>query len=127
MANVNKMMILGRLVKDPELRTIPSGKKVCEFTVVTSDRYTDANGQKKEESEFHNLTAWDKQAEVIAQNKKKGDEIFIIAKKKTRSWDADGKKQYKIEFYVQEFEFIGSNKTSNSSVSAQDNDELPFD
>jgi single-strand DNA-binding protein len=126
MSSVNKMMILGNLTRDPELKTLPNGTKCCEFTIATSDRYTKDN-QTMEDTEFHNMVAWNKQAEVIAQNKKKGDMMFVTAKKKTASWDdkTTGKKQYKVEFHVQEFEFIGSPKHTQP-VQSSDND-LPFE
>jgi single-strand DNA-binding protein len=127
MSGINKMMVLGRIVKDPELKSIPNGTQVCEFTVVTNERYTDKAGNKQEETEFTNFTAWGKQAEIIANNKKKGDEIFIIAKKKTKTWDKDGQKQYKTEFIVSEFEFIGGNKNNSNAPSNNSNDDdLPF-
>jgi len=124
MSNVNKMIILGRLTKDPELKSLTNGSKVCEFTVVTNERYNDKNGNKQEVAEFHNLIAWNKQAEVIAEHKRKGDEIFIMAKKKTAKWqDKDtGDNRSKVEFHVTEFEFVGTRNTQS-----QQDDSLPFE
>lgn len=129
MSGVNKFIVVGRLSKDPELVKLPNGTSKCEFTIVTSEKFKKGNGDQVEESEFHNLTAWGRQADTIAQHKKKGDLMFVTSKKKTTSWDKDGKKQYKTEFHVTEFEFIGSNNGgSNTSASdfAGDDDELPF-
>lgn len=124
MSGVNKLMLLGRLAADPELRTLPNGAKICEFTVVTNDRYTDKSGQPQEETEYTNLTAWANQAEVIGNNKKKGEEIWVVAKKKTSKWETpEGEKRSKIEFHVKEFEFIGNRGKTSESI---EEDELPF-
>jgi single-strand DNA-binding protein len=123
MSGVNKFIVLGNLTKDPELSKLPNGTSKCEFTIATSEKFK-KNGQTEEQSEFHNFTAWGQQAEVIAQYKKKGETMYVSAKKRTTSWEKDGKKQYKIEFHVVEFEFVGGNK-SNAETS-QDDDELPF-
>jgi len=125
MSSVNKMILLGRLTKDPILKTTTGGKKVCEFTVVTNERYSDKAGNKQEDSEFHNLIAWDRQAEVIAENKHKGDEIFVIAKKRTSSWEdkETHEKRQKIEFHVTEFEFVGPINNNNQPRK----DTLPFE
>jgi len=125
MGGVNKFIVVGRLSKDPELVKLPNGTSKCEFTIVTSEKFT-KNGQAEEQSEFHNFTAWGKQADVIAQYKKKGEQMYVSAKKRTTSWDKDGKKQYKIEFHVVEFEFVGSANNTSADTSAPDDDELPF-
>ena len=125
MGGVNKFIVVGRLAKDPELVKLPNGTSKCEFTLVTSEKFT-KNGNSEEQSEFHNLTAWGKQADVIAQYKKKGEQLYVSAKKRTTSWDKDGKKQYKIEFHVVEFEFIGSAQNAQADNSAPEDDDLPF-
>ena len=126
MSSVNKFMVLGRLVKDPELRRTTGGKAVCEFTIVTNDRYVDKSGNTQEDPEYHDMVAWDKQAETIAQHKRKGDELFVVAKKRTSKWEdkATGQKKQKVEFHVSEFEFVGSRSHPAQSSSAED--ELPF-
>ena len=109
MSGVNKLFLLGRLTKDPEMVDLPNGSKMTKFTVVTNDRYKDKDGNQQEEAEFTNLVAWSNQAKVIGENKKKGDEIFIVAKKKTSRWEDKETKEprSKIEFHVTEFEFCG--------------------
>ena len=99
----NKAIISGRLTRDPELRTLPSGQHVCEFTVATNRVYTDASGTKQEETEFHNVVAWGKQADIIHQYAKKGTMILLDGRLKTRSWDKDGVKHYKTEIIVDSF------------------------
>jgi single-strand DNA-binding protein len=99
----NKAIISGRLTRDPELRTLPSGQHVCEFTIATNRAYTDSDGDKQEESEFHNVVAWKKQAETICQFAKKGTMILVDGRLKTRFWDKDGVKHYKTEIIVDSF------------------------
>jgi len=126
MSSVNKFMVLGRLVKDPELRRTTGGKAVCEFTIVTNDRYVDKSGNTQEDPEYHDMVAWDKQAETIAQHKRKGDELFVVAKKRTSKWEdkTTGQKKQKVEFHVSEFEFVGSRSHPTQTSSAED--EPPF-
>ena len=107
---LNKVLIIGNLTRDPELKALPSGVQVANFSVATNSQYKDKNGEKKETVEFHNMVAFGRTAEVIAQYFKKGSQIFIEGKLQTRSWEQDGKKQYRTEIIVDRFEF--GNKTS---------------
>jgi single-strand DNA-binding protein len=99
----NKAIISGRLTRDPELRTLPSGQHVCEFTVATNRVYTDTNGTKQEETEFHNVVAWARQADTICQYAKKGTILLLDGRLHTRSWDKEGVKHYKTEIIVDSF------------------------
>jgi single-strand DNA-binding protein len=99
----NKAIISGRLTKDPELRTLPSGDHKCEFTVATHRKYKDHDGDLQEETEFHNVVAWRKDAEVICQYAKKGDMILLDGRLKTRDWEKDGVKHYRTEILVDSF------------------------
>ena len=115
--SVNKLMVLGRLTKDPEMKTLGNGTKLCEFTVATNERYKDKDGNQKEEAEFHNFIAWNKQAEIINQHKKKGEMLFVIGKKKTSRWETpEGDKRSKIEFHVSEFEFVSTGASKSSDL-----------
>ena len=135
MGNLNKFMVLGRLTKDPELRSINDNTHICEFTIATNDRYKDKNGNLVEETEFHNFLAWNKQAEIINQYKKKGDEILVTAKKKTSKWKdkETGEPRSRIEFHVIEFEFVGSNgkqdskDNSTNTSTASNSSGIPLD
>src|SRR2546425_12760284 len=113
----NKAIISGRLTRDPELRTLPSGQHVCEFTVATNRVYTDAGGTKQEETEFHNVVAWARQADTICQYAKKGTMILVDGRLHTRSWDKDGGKHYKTEIVVDSFR-LGPNSTKSLGESA---------
>ncbi len=85
--NLNKVFVAGRLTADPELRTTPGGAHVISFSVATNRVWTDKNGGRKEETEFHNVVAWGRQAEVISQFLKKGGLILVEGRLQTRSWE----------------------------------------
>ena len=104
---VNKVILYGNLTRDPELKALPSGGQVAEFSVATNRTYKDKAGVKKEEVDFHNIVSFGKQAEVIAQYLKKGRPIFVEGRIRTRSWEAkDGTgKRYKTEIVLEQFQF----------------------
>ncbi|MDP2651018.1 MAG: single-stranded DNA-binding protein, partial [bacterium] len=85
--NLNKVFVAGRLTADPELRTTPGGAHVISFSVATNRVWTDKNGGRKEETEFHNVVAWGRQAEVVSQFLKKGGLILVEGRLQTRSWE----------------------------------------
>ncbi|MBU4332616.1 single-stranded DNA-binding protein [Patescibacteria group bacterium] len=96
--DLNKAMIIGRLTRDPETRTIPSGHTVTSFGLATNRVWTDAAGQKQEAVEFHNIVAWRRLAEICGQYLRKGSKIYIEGRLQTRSWDGqDGIKRYRTE------------------------------
>lgn len=96
--NLNKAMIIGNLTRDPEVRTTPSGQTVASFSVATSRRWTDKEGQQKEQTEFHNIVAWRKLAEIVGQYIKKGSKVYVEGYLQTRSWeDQQGVKKYRTE------------------------------
>lgn len=96
--DLNKAMIIGRLTRDPELRTTPNGTKVASFGLATNFTWTDQAGQKKEQVEFHNIVAWRGLADVIAKYLKKGSKIYIEGRLQTRNWDGnDGTKKTRTE------------------------------
>ncbi len=105
--NLNKAFLYGNLVRDPELKALPSGIKVTNFSIATSRTYKDKDGNKKETTEFHNVVAFAKQAELIQQYLKKGRGIFVEGRLQTRSWDdkATGAKKYRTEVIVENFQF----------------------
>jgi len=131
--NLNKATLIGRLTRDPELKTTPSGKQVTTFSVATSLKYKDQSGQRQEKTEFHNIVSWGKQAEVIAQYFTKGQEIYLEGRMETRSWDdkETGKKMYRTEIVLDKFEFGAkpqgaSNDTQlNAGTTAVANQNMP--
>lgn len=105
--SVNKAILLGRITRDVEIRQTNSGKSVASTSLATNEKYKDKQGNKKENTEFHNLIFWN-QAEVAHQYLKKGDQVYIEGKIKTRSWDTDNGKRYTTEIYVERFVMLGS-------------------
>lgn len=96
--NLNKAMIIGNVVRDPEMRTTPGGQNVTSFSVATNFVWKDATGQKQEKAEFHNIVAWRKLAEITNQYLKKGAKVYIEGRMQTRSWDdPNGVKRYRME------------------------------
>ena len=106
MASVNKVILVGTLGRDPELTKTNGGASVCSFSIATNEKWTDKQGQKHEETEWHNLVLWNKNAENAAQYLKKGSSIYVEGKLKTRSWDDNGTKKYKTEINVLSMQFL---------------------
>ncbi len=104
---LNKVFLYGNLTRDPELKALPSGSNVANFGLATNRTYKDKSGAKQESTEFHNIVAFGRTAEVIAQYCKKGRPIFVEGRITTRSWEGkeDGKKQYRTEIIVENFQF----------------------
>ena len=102
---LNKIILIGNLTKEPELKALPSGIKVCEFSVATNRAWKDTTGQKQEAVEYHSVKAFAKTAETIAQYCKKGDSIYVEGRLETRSWEKDGIKHYKTEVVAEMFQF----------------------
>jgi single-strand DNA-binding protein len=117
---LNKAFLYGNLTRDPEIRALPSGGQVASFGIATNRVYKDKNGQKQEATEFHNIVAFGRQAEVIGQYCKKGKAIFVEGRIQTRSWEGkeDGKKQYRTEIVIENFQFgDGGGRSGGSSMS----------
>lgn len=96
--NLNKAMIIGNVVRDPESRTTPNGKTVSNFAVATNYTWTDAAGNKQEKAEFHNVVVWGKLAEICNQYLSKGRKVYIEGRLQTRDWEGqDGVKRYRTE------------------------------
>jgi single-strand DNA-binding protein len=108
MAGVNKAILIGNLGKDPELRYTPGGQPTASFSLATTDRWTDKNGQKQERTEWHNIVAWGKLAELVNQYLKKGRSAYVEGRITTRSWDdRDGNKKYRTEIVANQIQFLG--------------------
>ncbi len=115
MASVNKVTLIGNLGRAPEIRKTQNGVSVCSFSIATTDKFKDSNGQLQETTEWHNITAWNKQAEVIEKFFQKGDPIYIEGKLKTQSWEDNGIRKFKTEIVVLAFEFLKSKSQSNQN------------
>jgi single-strand DNA-binding protein len=98
MYSLNRATIIGNLTRDPEVKQIPSGQTVCTFGVATNRSWTTSDGQKQEATDFHNLVAWGKLAEICGQFLKKGRKVYVEGRLQTRDWDGqDGVKRYRTE------------------------------
>jgi single-strand DNA-binding protein len=121
MPNINLVQICGRLTKKPEIKTTASGLQISNFSVATNRVWRDQQGQKQEEVEFHNVVAFSGTAETINKYFDKGDEIYIIGRLKTSSWEAqDGSKRYKTEIVADRFEFGQKSKQNANSGQSDD-------
>ena len=108
MASLNKVMIIGNLGKDPELRYTPNGAAVTEFSVAASRTYTGNDGERREETEWFNVVCWNKNAEIASQYLSKGKQVYVEGRLRTRSWDGpDGTKRYKTEVVADRFVMLG--------------------
>jgi single-strand DNA-binding protein len=107
---INKVTLLGNLTRDPEMKSLPNGTKVTNFSLATNRTWKDAQGAKQEAVDYHNVVAFAKQAEVIAQWCKKGSQIYADGRLTTRSWDdaTTGKKAYRTEVILENFQFGNS-------------------
>ena len=123
---INKATIYGNITKDPELKALPSGQNVVNFSVATNKTWKDKAGAKQESVEYHNIVAFGKTAETINQYCKKGDGIYIEGAIQTRSWDKDGTKMYKTEILADSFQFGTKSSQSSPIVSTQETDGMDF-
>ena len=102
---LNKAFLYGNLTRDPELRALPSGAQVASFGIATNRTFRNKEGQQQDQTEYHNIVAFGRQAEVIGQYLKKGRPVFIEGRIQTRSWESEGKKNYRTEIVVDNFQF----------------------
>ncbi|NLP03808.1 MAG: single-stranded DNA-binding protein [Fibrobacter sp.] len=125
MIGVNKAILIGHLGKDPDVRSTAGGQPVATFSLATSERFTDRNGQRQDRTEWHTVVAWGKLAELVGQYLKKGRSVYVEGRITTRSWDdRDGNKRYKTEIVATQIQFLGgsgsgpSPETDSSSSNA---------
>lgn len=105
----NRVQLIGHLGMDPEIKTLESGKKLAKFSLATNDHYKNAKGEKIEETEWHNIIAWNKTAELVENFLAKGKEVAIEGKLTSRSWDdTNGNKKYITEVVCNEILFLGA-------------------
>lgn len=134
---INKAIIVGNIVRDPELKSLPSGQKVCSFSVATNRSWKDQNGQKQEAVDYHNVVCFGKQAEIVAQWMKKGSQIYVEGRMTTRSWDDKdtSKKMYRTEVVAENVQFgpkrdgqaAGGNTTSAAPKQQEANEKVDLD
>ncbi len=142
---VNKVILVGRLGKDPEIRSLPSGTSVAKFSLATDERFTDKAGEKQERTEWHNIVAWGKLAEICGQYLRKGKLVYIEGSIRTDSWDdkESGQKKYRTEIIANTMQMLdkkgddeggggyakkstGGGAASGRGPEIEDDDEVPF-
>ena len=104
---INKAMFFGNITRDPELRSLPSGMNVCNFSIATNRVYRDREGKKQEQTDFDNVVVFGRQADTVAQYLKKGSSVYVEGRMQTRSWDdkTSGEKKYRTEVVADRVQF----------------------
>jgi single-strand DNA-binding protein len=125
--SVNKVILVGNLGRDPEVRATPSGQSVCSFSIATTERFTDRAGQQREQTEWHNVVAWGRQADTCGQYLKKGRQVYVEGKLTTRQYEAkDGTgKRYRTEVVAQRVQFLGGRASAGFDEGAPDLNSVP--
>jgi single-strand DNA-binding protein len=109
---INKVILVGNVGRDPEIKSLPSGSRLATFSLATTDRRSkDENGNPR--TEWHNLVAWGRLADVVEQYVTKGKQLYIEGQIRTRSWEQDGQKKYFTEIHIQEMEMLGGRQSSD--------------
>ena len=119
---VNKVILVGNLGADPDMRYTPSGAGVCEFRLATNETWTDKNGQKQERTEWHRVVVWGKRGEVCSKYLSKGRQVYVEGRLRTRSWeDKEGNKRYTTEIIANDVQFLGGREGGDGRRSRDDN------
>lgn len=119
MAGVNKVILLGRLGADPEVKTLESGTTVASIRLATTERYKDKNGNQQESTEWHNVVFWRGLADVVAKYLKKGDQAYVEGRIKTRKWtDKDGNDRYNTDIVATEMTMLGGSSSGGGQSQA---------
>ncbi len=107
---VNKVILIGNLGRDPEVRSTPSGQPVASFSLATNRRWRDKDGNRQDQTEWHNIVCWGRQAEVAGQYLSKGKQIYVEGRLQTSSWEdrQSGEKRYRTEIICENFQMLGS-------------------
>ena len=117
---LNKVILIGRLGRDPEVRYMPNGEAVCNFSVATSESWKDSNGQKQERSEWHNITMYRKLAEIAGQYLKKGSQVYLEGKIQTRKYEGkDGIERTAYEIIANEMKMLGGGNDRGQQAQAE--------
>lgn len=120
MAGINKVILVGRLGKDPEVKHFQDGSAVCNFSIATSEEWKDKNsGEKKELTEWHRIVTFRRLAEICGQYLAKGRQVYVEGRLQTRSWEQDGVKRYSTEIVAKEVQFLGG-RSDGGNQSQQD-------
>lgn len=120
---INSVMLFGNLTRDPELRAMPSGMNVVNFSIATNRVFKDRDGKKQEQTDFHNVVVFGKQADSVSQFLKKGSSAFIEGRMQTRSWEKDGEKKYRTEVIAERVQF--GPRSAGRDVDTSESQEQP--
>ena len=116
MASVNKVILVGNLGRDPEVRFMPNGEAVCNFSIATTDSWRDKNGQKQERTEWHNIVMYRKLAEIAGEYLKKGRPVYVEGRLQTRKWQTkEGQDRYTTEIVADQMQMLGGREGGGSS------------
>ncbi len=129
MRGVNKVILIGNLGRDPEVRYTPSGVAVANFSIATSEEWKDKDsGQKQERTEWHRIVAWRRLGEICGEYLHKGSQVYIEGKLQTRSWeDRDGNKRYTTEVYAISMQMLGSANRGGARSTEQEDPGYPVE
>jgi single-strand DNA-binding protein len=124
--SVNKVMLIGNMVHDPELKFLPSGAACCEFALALNNSYTKKDGQKVEEVCYADVTCWQKLAEIVAEHCKKGKQVFVEGRLKQDRWEKDGKKFSRLKIQAEQVVFLGKKGEAPEPLVVPESEEAPF-
>ncbi len=123
MSGINKVILVGRLGADPEVKTIAQGSTVASLNLATSENWTDKNGQRQEKTEWHRIVVWGKLAEICGKHLTKGRQVYVEGRLQTRQWDdKQGQKRYTTEIVATTVQFLGAQgeqRTGSTSQNSQ--------
>lgn len=141
MSSVNKVILIGNLGKDPEVRNLPDGGAITNFSIATTDSWKDKSGEKQEKTEWHRISTFQKLAEICGTYLKKGSQVYIEGRLQTRKWtDKDGAEKYYTEIIADKMQMLGNksaagessqhnekkSEKANQSKEKKDFDDIPF-
>ena len=130
MASLNRVFLIGNTGKDPEIKTFASGNKVAQITLATSERYTDRDGNKKEDTEWHSVQCFGKLADIVERYVRKGSLLYVDGKIRTRSYEADGRTIYRTEIVADHIQMLdrknGPETAEESTGRRNELQDLPF-
>lgn len=125
MASVNKVILLGNLTRDPEVKYMPNGDAVASFSIATNETWKDKQGVKQQKAEFHNIVVYRKLAEICGEYLKKGLPAYFEGKLQTRKWEKDGITRYSTEIVADTMQILGGKSASDDTNSATSNKNAP--
>ncbi|MCB5186023.1 single-stranded DNA-binding protein [Methylobacillus gramineus] len=121
MASVNKVILVGNLGRDPEVRYMPNGEAVCNFSIATTDNWKDKNGQRQERTEWHNIVMYRKLAEIAGEYLKKGRPVYVEGRLQTRKWQTkEGQDRYTTEIIADQMQMLGGREGGGASNASYD-------